>query len=96
MIPIHPGKILERELKSRKQSVREIAAKLYVPVTRLYKIIHGHQRLSAEMALRLGQYFETDPQFWMNLQANYDLAFAKDRFGAAIARVKSRRSNDPP
>jgi addiction module HigA family antidote len=66
---------------------------LSVPATRMNDIVRGIRTISADTALRLGRYFGTTPQFWMNLQANYDLEVAQDARGAEIAaRVRPRRA----
>ena len=57
-----------------------------VPANRLSDIVRGHRAISPETALRLGRYFGTGAAFWMNLQANYDLALARQELGATIDR----------
>jgi antitoxin HigA-1 len=83
---VHPGKILKEELKSRNLNIHSLAIKIQVAPSRLYEIVNGKRSVSPETALLLGRYFGTDPQFWTNLQTNYDLAIAKDRFGTVIRR----------
>jgi addiction module HigA family antidote len=82
--PVHPGRTLAAELAAREMSANALALKLRVPANRLSDIIRGRRAISAETALRLGRYFGTGGEFWMNLQANYDLACAKNEFGAVI------------
>jgi addiction module HigA family antidote len=84
--PVHPGRSLEGELAARGLTANALALKLRVPANRLTDIIRGKRAISAETALRLGRYFGTNAQFWLNLQANYDLALARDEFGAVIER----------
>jgi addiction module HigA family antidote len=84
--PIHPGKTLASELAARGMSAGALALKLRVPANRLSDIVRGQRAISAETALRLGRYFGTGGGFWMNLQANYDLALAREEFGATIER----------
>jgi addiction module HigA family antidote len=84
--PVHPGRTLADELAARNMSANALALKLRVPANRLSDIIREKRAISAETALRLGHYFGTGGQFWMNLQANYDLALARERFGDTIAR----------
>ena len=57
---------------------------LLVPVTRINDIARGKRAITADTSLRLARYFGTTPQFWMNLQANYDLATAQDVRGQEI------------
>jgi addiction module HigA family antidote len=84
--PVHPGRTLADELAARKMSASALALKLRVPANRLSDIVRGQRAISAETALRLGHYFGTGGEFWLNLQVNYDLAIARQQFGAAIER----------
>jgi addiction module HigA family antidote len=76
MVPIHPGRILRRELRTRNLSANALARALRVPPGRIVDILNAKRSISAETALRLGRYFGNDPQFWVNLQAQYGLALA--------------------
>jgi addiction module HigA family antidote len=84
--PVHPGETLREELADRGLSASALALRLRVPANRLGAIINGERAISAETALRLGRYFGTGATFWMNLQAQYDLAVAERDLGARIAR----------
>jgi antitoxin HigA-1 len=84
--PVHPGRSLASELEARGLSANALALKLRVPSNRLTDIIRGQRSISAETALRLGRYFGTGGAFWMNLQAQYDLALAQQELGAQIAK----------
>jgi addiction module HigA family antidote len=86
MVPIHPGRILRRELRARNLSANALARALRVPSGRIVDILNAKRSISAETALRLGRYFGNDPQFWVNLQAQYDLALAMRDVGAIVAR----------
>ena len=86
MVPIHPGRILRRELVARGLSANALARALRVPSGRIVDILNGKRAISAETALRLGRYFGNDPQFWINLQAQYDLALATREVGARVRR----------
>jgi len=86
MVPIHPGRILRRELHARSLSANALSRALRVPSGRIVDILNGKRGVSAETALRLGRYFGNDPQFWLNLQAQYDLAVATRDKGAIVAR----------
>lgn len=82
----HPGEtLLEDFMKPMGLTANRVATDLRVPATRIGEIVHGRRAITAETALRLGRYFGTSAQFWMNLQALYDLAVAQEREGAAIA-----------
>jgi len=74
MKPIHPGRILKRELEARSLSANKLALALRVPSGRITQIINAKRGISAETALRLSRYFGNSPRFWMNLQTRYDLA----------------------
>ena len=74
---IHPGEILFEEfLKPMGISQNRLALELHVPAPRIYAIVRGTRAISADTALRLGKYFGTGPEFWSNLQSNYDLCVA--------------------
>jgi antitoxin HigA-1 len=90
MIPIHPGRILRRELKARQLSANALARALRVPSGRIVDILNGKRSISAETALRFGRYFGNDPQLWINLQSQYDLACARRDVGARIEREVER------
>jgi len=84
MQPVHPGRILARELKVRALSANKLALALRVPSGRVTEILGGKRGISAETALRLAAYFGNDPQFWMNLQSQYELAVADQELGKRI------------
>jgi addiction module HigA family antidote len=86
MPPIHPGETLREDfLKPLGLSANRLAMELLVPVTRINDIARGKRAITADTALRLARYFGTTPQFWMNLQANYELELAQDAGGLDIA-----------
>jgi addiction module HigA family antidote len=74
----HPGEILREEyLIPLGLSARALAKLLGVPANRLTEIMRGTRDVTADTAIRLGRYFGTDPRFWLNLQAAYDLSKAE-------------------
>jgi addiction module HigA family antidote len=74
----HPGEILREEfLEPLGMSARALATEIGVPPNRLTEIAAGRRTVSADTAIRLGRYFGTDPRFWLNLQAAYDLSKAQ-------------------
>jgi addiction module HigA family antidote len=85
MVPVHPGRILKRELAARGVSANALALALRVPSGRITDILNGKRSLSPDTALRLGRYFGNSPRFWANLQTAYDLAVAARDSGARIA-----------
>lgn len=94
MPPIHPGETLREDfLKPLGLTANRLAIELQVPVTRVNDVVRGRRAITADTALRLARYFETTPQFWMNLQANYDLEIAQDARGAEIMdRIRPHRA----
>ena len=83
---VHPGETLAEEMATRRLSANALALKLRIPANRLTEIVAGKRGISAETALRLGRYFGTGAQFWVNLQSRYELAIAEKELGATIAR----------
>jgi len=76
--PAHPGEILLSEfLEPKGLSQSALAEKLHIPVQRVNTLINGKRGVSPETALLLAQFFETTPEFWMNLQAKFDLWHAR-------------------
>jgi addiction module HigA family antidote len=87
--PIHPGEILREEyMIPFRLSSNALARALNVTAARINEIVRERRRISADTALRLARYFNTDVQSWINLQANYDLQCAEDAAGRAIARIQ--------
>jgi addiction module HigA family antidote len=84
MKPIHPGRILKREMLVRDLSANKLALALRVPSGRITQILNGKRGISAETALRLSRYFGNSAQFWINLQSKYDLAIVEQNIGAKI------------
>ncbi len=84
MVPIHPGRILKRELATRGLSASKLALALRVPSGRITSILNGKRAITPETALRLGRFFGNSAQFWLNLQARYDLLIVERELGARI------------
>ena len=84
MQPVHPGRILKRELVARELSANKLALALRVPSGRITLILNGKRAVTPETALRLGRYFGNNAQFWMNLQTRYDLIKAERDMGKRI------------
>jgi addiction module HigA family antidote len=83
--PIHPGRILKNEIEETGMSPHMVAIALRIPANRLTEIINGRRSISADTAMRLGRFFGTTAQFWMNLQSHYELQVAEDRLSEKIA-----------
>ena len=92
--PIHPGEtLLEDFLKPLGLTPHRLSMELRVPVTRVNDIVRGRRAVTAETALRLARYFGTTPQFWMNLQSNYEIELAQDEHGSEISeRVRPHKA----
>lgn len=76
---VHPGEILLEEfLKPMHLSQNQLALALRVPAPRISEIVRGKRSITADTALRLGRFFNMSPQFWMNLQTQYELAVTED------------------
>lgn len=87
MTPIaHPGRLLRRELAARKLSANRLALDIGVPSGRVTDILNGRRAISADTAVRLGRYFGNRPQFWLDLQAQFDIAMVERNHGSRIAR----------
>ena len=84
MKPIHPGRILKREMLARGLSANKLSLSLRVPSGRITQIINGKRGISAETALRLARYFGNSAQFWINLQSRYDLAVVEQNIGEKV------------
>jgi antitoxin HigA-1 len=97
--PIHPGEHLAEELKELGISAAELARQLDVPVNRVTGIINGQRGVTADTALRLGHWFGTSPEFWLNLQTLYELRRAREEVGERVEKLpklKDRRHRTDP
>ena len=81
---VQPGEILKEELEERGVSPASFARQIDVPAKRISQILAGKRAVTGDSALRFGHWFGMDPQFWLNLQAQYDLARAEESLGAKI------------
>lgn len=83
---IHPGEILLEEfMKPMNISARKLAADIDVSPSRISELVHGTRPITADSALRLGLFFNMEPRFWLNLQAEYDMRIATRELMATIA-----------
>ena len=91
--PIHPGEILKETLDDLGMSMNRLAQALHVPANRISGIVAGQRGITGETALRLARYFNTTPDYWINMQAQYDLETARDEWDAKIrSEVRPRRA----
>jgi addiction module HigA family antidote len=93
---IHPGEHLAEELGALGMSAAELARQIEVPVNRITGILNGQRGVTADTALRLGHWFGTSPQFWMNLQQLYELRLAERAVGEKLARLPRRTQSSGP
>jgi antitoxin HigA-1 len=87
---VHPGEILKDELDTLDVTLTEFARQIDVPPNRVSQIIAGKRSITGDTALRFGHWFGIDPQFWLNLQGQYDLAVADRQIGKAIRRLPTK------
>jgi len=94
--PVHPGEILVADfLEPLEVSQYRLAQDISVPPRRINEIVHGKRAVTADTALRLARYFGTTEQFWLNLQARFDLEVQRDELGPRLkkeVRVLQRAS----
>ena len=81
---VHPGEILKDELAEFGVTPTEFARQIDVPANRVSQIIAGKRSVTGDSALRFGHWFGVDPQFWLNLQSQFDLAVAERKTGGAV------------
>jgi addiction module HigA family antidote len=85
--PPHPGETLKEDyLVPLEMSVNALAKALGIGAARLNEIVRGERGVTADTALRLARYFNTSPEFWLNLQTLYDLRLAQQKTGSLIER----------
>jgi antitoxin HigA-1 len=87
---VHPGSILKDELDELGITPTEFARQIDVPPNRVSQIIGGKRAITGDTALRFGHWFGVDPQFWLNLQVQFDLAMADREMGKVIGRLPTR------
>lgn len=91
-IPIHPGGHLKEELEMLGISAAELARQLAVPTNRITGILNEERAVTADTALRLGHWFGTSAEFWLNLQTLYELRLAENEVGAEIRKLPKRKA----
>jgi len=85
MLPVHPGRILKRELAARDMSANRLALALRLPSGRISDILNGKRGISPDTALRLARFFGNSARFWLNLQTAFELAVAEREIGPRIS-----------
>ena len=94
-IAIHPGEHLAEELEELGMSAAELARQLKVPTNRITGILNGQRGITGDTALRLGHFFGTSPQFWLNLQSLYELRLAERKAGKSIRVLPTLKKQMP-
>ena len=89
---VHPGEILKDELDELGITLTEFARQIDVPANRVSQIIAGKRAVTGDTALRFGHWFGMDPQFWLNLQAQFELAVADRESGETIRHLPTKAS----
>jgi addiction module HigA family antidote len=90
---IHPGEHLAEQLEALEMSAAELARQLKVPTNRITHILNGQRAITGDTALRLGHFFGTSAEFWLNLQKIYELRVAERESGSdikALPRLRDR------
>lgn len=90
--PIHPGEILAEELEEIGLNAAQLAEKLEVTKNRIYLIVDGKRSITADTALRLGKFFGTGPELWLNLQKAYELDVARQKNVPVLDRIQPYRT----
>ena len=95
MRAVHPGEVLKDELSELTISPTEFARQIDVPPNRVSQIISGKRSITGDTALRFGHWFDNDPQFWLNLQTQFDLVQANRETGDAIRHLPTKANLSP-
>ena len=93
MVPIHPGRILKRELAARELSANRFALAIRVPSGRVTDILNFKRGVTPDTALRFARFFGNSAEFWMNLQTGFDLEVAEKKLGPTIKAEVQRAAN---
>lgn len=97
LLPVHPGEVLLEEfIQLMSLSQNRLAIEIGVDARRINEIVLGTRSITADTALRLGRYFGVSPQFWLGLQAEYDLDVARDSLGDQLEREVRQRPVSGP
>ena len=92
---IHPGEHLAEELEGLGMSAAALARQIKVPTNRVTEIINGQRAITGDTALRLGHFFGTSAEFWLNLQGLYELRLAEQKAGKAIKALPTLKDHVP-
>ena len=87
---VHPGEVLKDELEELGITATEFARQIAVPPNRVSQLVAGKRSITGDTALRFGHWFGVEPQFWLNLQTQYDLVLADRKTGAEIRHLPTK------
>lgn len=93
--PIHPGAHLAERLAELNMSAAELGRRLAVPTNRITGILNGQRGITGDTALRLGHFFGTSPELWLNLQTVYELRVAERKLGPALRKLPTLSDRTP-
>jgi antitoxin HigA-1 len=85
--PIHPGEILADELEEIHITISQLAQRIHVSEETLARIVQGDANLTGDIALKLGRFFNTGPELWMNLQKAYELDVARENLANILEEI---------
>ena len=85
--PIHPGEHLAEQLETLNLTAAELGRQVQVPTNRITEILNGERSITGDTALRLGHFFGTSGEFWLNLQKLYELRLAEQKAGTEIKHL---------
>src|SRR5476651_2871526 len=92
---IHPGEHLSEQLEELEMSASELARQIKVPTNRVTHILKGERAITGDTALRLGHFFGTSAEFWLNLQSLYELRLAEQKVGKSIRILPTLKKHAP-
>ena len=85
--PIHPGEILADELEEIDLTLSQFAQRIYISENELEQILQGKGNITGDVALKLGRFFNTGEELWMNLQKAYELDIARRKLGNSLEEI---------
>ena len=94
ILTIHPGEHLAEELEELKMSAAALARQIHVPTNRITEILKGQRGITGDTALRLAHFFDTSPEFWLNLQKLYELRLAEKKVGNTIRALPTLKTRE--
>jgi addiction module HigA family antidote len=93
--PTHPGAHLAQRLAELNMSAAELGRRLAVPTNRITGILNGQRGITGDTALRLGHFFGTPAEHWLNLQTGYELGVAERKLGAGLRKLPTLSNRKP-